>query len=42
MCMIDMFLGKLELQIPWKRLTKDSIHVMIDEMYVILGPNLGR
>ena len=33
--------GKLEMKIPWKRLTKDPLVITIDEVYVILGPNIG-
>jgi hypothetical protein len=36
-----MLLGKLEMQIPWKRLTKDQITVTIDEIYIIVGPDIG-
>ena len=25
--------------IPWKKLTKDTLQITIDEMYVILGPD---
>ena len=41
---IDMMLfcaGKLDLKIPWKRLTKDPLVITIDEIYVILVPNIG-
>ena len=32
--------GKLELKIPWKKLTKDPLVVSIDDVYVILEPDL--
>ena len=34
--------GKLEMQIPWKRLTKDPLVITIDEVYIIVGPNIGK
>ncbi len=34
--------GKLEMQIPWKRLTKDPLVIIVDEVYVIIGPNIGE
>ena len=33
-------IGKLELQIPWKKLTKDPLVVMVDDVYVVLEPDL--
>ena len=33
-------LGKLELKIPWKKLTKDPLVVTIDDVYVVLEPDL--
>ena len=32
--------GKLELQIPWKKLTKDPLVVTVDDVYVVLEPDL--
>ena len=32
--------GKLELKIPWKKLTKDPLVVSIDDVYVVLEPDL--
>lgn len=39
--MFHVYTGKLEMQIPWKRLTKDPLVVMIDEIYVIVEPDIG-
>ena len=33
-------IGKLELQIPWKKLTKDPLVVTVDDVYVVLEPDL--
>ena len=30
------------MKIPWKNLTKDAIVVTIDEVYVVLEPDLGQ
>ena len=42
-CCISFLLsaGKLEAHIPWKNLTKEPIEITIDEVYVIVGPDLG-
>ena len=37
---IILFSGKLELKIPWKKLTKDPLVVSIDDVYVVLEPDL--
>ena len=34
-------LGKLELKIPWKHLTKEPLYVEIDDVYVVVGPMIG-
>jgi vacuolar protein sorting-associated protein 13A/C len=34
------YIGKLELKIPWKNLTRDPLSVTIDEVYVVVGPNI--
>ena len=33
--------GKIILKIPWKNLTKESIIVTIEDIYVIAGPVAG-
>jgi len=30
------------MKIPWKSLTKEPLVIMIDEVYVIVGPNIGK
>ena len=39
--MHHLYIGKLELKIPWKNLTRDPLSVTIDEVYVVVGPNIG-
>ncbi len=33
--------GKLEMQIPWKKLTKDPLVITINDVFVIVEPNIG-
>ena len=33
--------GKIILKIPWKNLTKESIIVTIEDVYVVAGPVAG-
>jgi len=35
------FIGKIILKIPWKNLTKESIIVTIEDVYVLAGPVSG-
>ena len=32
--------GTIELNVSWKRLTKDPIDVLIDEVFIVVGPDL--
>ncbi len=38
---LDMFLGKLQLNIPWKNLYNEPTEVNIENLYVLAKPNLG-
>ena len=41
LCLTCIYVGKLELKIPWKHLTREPLYVTIDEVYVVVGPNIG-
>ncbi|EQC37851.1 hypothetical protein SDRG_04874 [Saprolegnia diclina VS20] len=31
-------LGNLFIKVPWKRLSKESVHVVLEDLYLVLGP----